>query len=228
MKFLSFLLSLCFILLVSTMGAAEQAPIINLITAPDAQYSFDESVPVLEVVFPRVFSSDCTIVRFGDETMLIDSSTNSPDMHERIKRAVDLMGITHFDIAYNSHPHRDHILGFPIIYEYAPFNQLYVTFTDDADFSQKKVAKFMREHDVAMPMIGNGDFLSLGENAEVSIAVIQRKENEYWSLNDRSAMLHITYGDRTILLAGDNENRAQTYFAENPPHVPLKADIMKI
>jgi hypothetical protein len=39
------------------------------------EYVFPEGTPVLEIVFPRVYSSDCAIIRFGDETMMIDAST---------------------------------------------------------------------------------------------------------------------------------------------------------
>jgi len=205
----------------------EENIIVNLLETPDAHFEFDADQPILEIVFPRVFSSDCTIIRFGEKNMLVDASTDSPDMHERIKRAIELVGIDHFDIAYNSHPHRDHILGFPIIFEYAPFDKFYVTFPDDADFNQKKIMKFMRDHDVPTQMLGNGDTVELGNQDSLAISIIQRRDNEYWSLNDRSAMLHITYGKRTILLCGDNESRSQKYFSENPPHVSLKADIMK-
>ena len=33
------------------------------------EFVFPEGTPVLEIVFPRVYSSDCAILRFGDETM---------------------------------------------------------------------------------------------------------------------------------------------------------------
>lgn len=227
MKILIVLFSALLLCVLSSSAFSESTPIINLISDPDAQYSFKDEAVILEVVFPRVFSSDCTIIRFGEETILVDASTDSPDMHERIRAAVELMNIDHFDIAYNSHPHRDHILGFPIIYEYAPFEKFYVTFPDDADFNQKKIMKFMREHDVPTELLNHGDHLTLlADNAPV-ISVIQHRDNTYWPLNDRSAMLHISYGDRTILLTGDNETRAQKFFCENPPYVSLKSDIMK-
>ncbi len=40
-------------------------------------------------------------------------------------------------------------------------------------------------------------------------------------MNDQSAMLMVQYGDRRMLLAGDNENRSQQYFAANPPEIGL-------
>ena len=40
-------------------------------------------------------------------------------------------------------------------------------------------------------------------------------------------MLMVQYGDRRILFAGDNENRSQKYYVENPPACGLNADILK-
>lgn len=227
MKITRLLLCLVVLSLLSAVSLADSGSIVNLIENPDAEYALDESVPILEVVFPRVYSSDCTIIRFGDETLLVDASTDSPTMHERIRAAIEAMGIDHFDIAYNSHPHRDHILGFPIIHDYAPLEKFFVTFPEDSDVNLKKIMRIMKEKEVPIELLGHGDRLQLGEESSLVIDIIQRRDNEYWSLNDRSAMLHITYGDRTMLLTGDNGARSQLYFCENLPSSSLKADIMK-
>lgn len=220
---------LLILLILPCLCAAENtsSPVINLIDNPEAEYAFAPDSVILEIVFPRVFSSDCIILRFGEETMLVDASTESPDMQERIRTAISLMEIDHFDVAYNSHPHRDHIMGFPIIHEYAPLKKFVVTFPQDFDWRMREIVKFMNDNGIPVENVGNGDHMSMGAAGEVSIEVIQRNVNKLWPVNDRSAMLHITYGERTILLTDDNENRSQHYFTENPPHVPLKADILK-
>ena len=221
------LLALFLLLLALPLSAIAQGSVINLIEQPDAQYTFDPDATLLEIVFPRIFSSDCAIIRFGEETMLVDSSTESEDMHERIRMAIELMGIDHFDIAYNSHPHRDHIMGFPIINEYAPFGKFLITFPADYDWRMRKIVGQMEDSGVPVEVVGDGDRLSLGSNGEVSIEIFQRSVNKSWPLNDRSAMLRITYGDRIFLMPGDNESRSQKYFAETLPAEILKADILK-
>lgn len=60
----------------------------------------------------------------------------------------------------------------------------------------------------------------------VKMTVIQNRKSS-WGVNDQSAMLMVQYGDRRMLLAGDNENRSQQYFAANPPEIGLNADIFK-
>lgn len=82
--------------------AEETGVVIDRTANLTEEYLFPEGTPLLEIVFPRVFSSDCAILRFGEETMMIDSSTKSVRMQDRIRTAIQSMGIDHIDVAYNS------------------------------------------------------------------------------------------------------------------------------
>lgn len=191
------------------------------------EFVFPEGTPVLEIVFPRVFSSDCAILRFGDETMMIDASTLNQKMKNRIKTALTSMGVEKIDTAYNSHPHDDHIDGFPTVDSYCPIGRMILTFEEDFDKHMKTVVTYCNEQGIPIEHAGDGDVLTMGENGEVTLRVIQRNDTGKWKANDRSAMLLIQFGERTILFAGDVENRAQRSYATNPPEGGLKADILK-
>ncbi len=219
------LLAMLMLLTLLFSTAAAEGCIVNLIDDPYAPFEFAEGAEILEFVFPRVYSSDCIIIRYGDEVMMVDASTRNEKMRNRIFTACDSIGVDHIDIAYNSHPHDDHIDGFEFVYEYAPFDKFVITFPDDFDPRMRSAIKFMNANSIPVESVGDGDVLSLGDGA-VTMTVIQRPY-EKWGVNDQSAMLMIQYGDRRILLAGDNENRAQQWFAANEPAVGLKADIFK-
>lgn len=191
------------------------------------EYVFPENTPVLEIVFPRVFSSDCAIIRFGEETMMIDASTLNQKMKSRIKTALTSMGVEKIDVAYNSHPHDDHIDGFPTVDSYCPIGKMILTFEEDFDSHMKKVVAYCNEQGIPIEHAGDGDVLTMGANGEVTMRVIQRNDTGKWKANDRSAMLLIQYGERTILFSGDVENRAQRSYSTNPPEGGLKADILK-
>ena len=223
------LLSVCaLILLLSPLcaRAEEQPVVINLVEDASQDYRFKEGAPLLEIVFPRVISSDCAILRFEDQVMMIDSSTRSEKMNNRIQTACQTIGVDHIDVAYNSHPHNDHIDGFPDINEQMPIGKLITTFPSDFDFHIKQVTDYMNEHDIPVERVYDGDVMTLGESDAVTLTVIQEL-HESWPLNDQSAMLMVQYGDRRMLFAGDNENRSQQYFAANPPEIGLNADIFK-
>lgn len=215
------------LMLLLPLAALAEGVVYNRTDNLTEEYVFPEGTPVLEIVFPRVYSSDCAILRFGDEVMMIDASTKNKTMRARIRTAVEAMGIDHIDVAYNSHPHDDHIDGFQFVHEYAPIGQLMIAFPEDYDARMKEAVKFCNDNDIPIVHVQNGDVLTMGENGEVTLTVIQRWGTKAWDANDQSAMLLIRYGERTILFTGDVENRAQRDYGENPPACGLKADILK-
>ena len=223
-RLISLLIAL--LLLLPAMVLAEGA-VYNRTGNLTEEYVFPEGTPVLEIVFPRVYSSDCAILRFGDEVIMIDASTKNKTMRARIRTAMDAMGVDHIDTAFNSHPHDDHIDGFQFIHEYAPIGQMYIAFPEDYDPRMKEAVKFCNDHGIPVLHVQDGDVLTMGENGEVTLTVIQRWGTKAWDTNDQSAMLLVRYGERTILFTGDVENRAQRDYGENPPACGLKADILK-
>ncbi len=221
-------LMLCLLPAAFAEDAAEPAEII--IDRTDnltEEYQFPEGTPVLEIVFPRVFSSDCAIIRFGEETMMIDASTLNVRMKNRIRTALESMGVDHIDVAYNSHPHDDHIDGFPTVDSYCPIGRMVLTFEEDFDKHMKDVVAYCHDKLIPIVHVGDGDVLTMGPNDEVTMRVIQRHDTKNWGANDRSAMLLIQYGERTILFAGDVENRAQASYANKPVEGGIQADILK-
>lgn len=224
MKRLISLLLILFLLPLNVL--AESCAIVNRTENLTEEFVFPEGTPILEIVFPRVYSSDCAIIRFGDETMMIDASTSNPTMIGRIRTAMDSMGIDHIDLAYNSHPHDDHLDGFPFVHDYAPIQRFAVAFPADFNGRMKTLTAFAAEHAIPVTQLQDGDTLTLGDGA-VTMTVIQRWNNPKWGANDLSAMLLIRFGDRTILFAGDVEHRAEQAMLNELPTCGLKADIIK-
>ena len=148
--------------------------------------------------------------------------------HTHGSRAANLeTGVDHIDVAFNSHPHDDHIDGFPHVDSYCPIGKMILTFEENYDSHMKKVVKYCKEQEIPIEHVGDGDVLTMGPNGEVTMRVIQRNDTGKWGANDRSAMLLIQYGERTILFTGDVENRAQKSYFTNVPEGGIKADILK-
>lgn len=211
--------------LLMPLAFADDSVIINLVDDPYADYAFEEGADILEIVFPRVYSSDCAILRYQGQVTMIDASTKNQTMRNRIYTACDTIGVDHIDIAYNSHPHDDHIDGFQYVNEYAPISKLLITFPADFDSHMKAAVRYMNEHDIPVENVESGDVITLGDGA-VTMTVIQYRYSG-WTVNDQSAMLMLQYGDRRFLFVGDNENRSQKWHVEHSPAIGLKADIMK-
>lgn len=191
------------------------------------EYTFPEGTPILEIVFPRVYSSDCAIVRFGYDVMMIDASAETNIMQRRVQSALTSMGVDYIDIAFNSHPHHDHINGFSEVVKSVPIGRLVLTFEEDYNSKITRVTKDFNARGIPVEHAGGGDVFYLGAGEDVTIRVIQRNDTGSWSGNDRSAMLHIQYGERSILFAADIELPAQRSYGANSPDGSIQADILK-
>lgn len=71
------LLLLMMAMLLPTFAVAETPVIVNLVENPDAEYHFEDGAKILEIVFPRVYSSDCILLRYDGMVMMIDASTKN-------------------------------------------------------------------------------------------------------------------------------------------------------
>lgn len=216
------------LLLLPVAAVAEESPVIIDRTGNlTEEYQFPEGTPILEIVFPRVYSSDCAIVRYGYDVMMIDASTATDEMQERVQSALYSMGVDYIDVAINSHPHDDHINGFIPVAENFPVGRLVLAFEEDFDENMIRVVNYYNENDIPIEHVEDGDVFYMGPQEDVTIRVIQRNDSGTWEANNRSAMLHIQFGERSILFTGDVENHAQRSYGENPPEGGLKADILK-
>lgn len=81
------LLLLMMAMLLPTFAMAETPVIVNLVENPDAEYHFEDGAKILEIVFPRVYSSDCILLRYDGMVMMIDASTKNATMRNRIYTA---------------------------------------------------------------------------------------------------------------------------------------------
>lgn len=208
-------------------AGAEEGFIIDRTDNLTEEYRFAEGTPILEIVFPRVYSSDCAILRYGYDVMMIDASTATNEMQDRIRSALYSMGVDYIDIAFNSHPHADHINGFIPLSEYYPIGCLLLTFEEDYNDPMRRVVSAFTAKDIPIEHVQDGDVFFLGPEEDVTIRVLQRNDSGTWEANNRSAMLHIQFGERSILFAADVENHAQRSFGEHPPAEGLRADILK-
>lgn len=217
-----------FILMGASARAEESLPVlIDRTNELTEEYTFPADTPVLEIVFPRVYSSDCAIVRFGYDVMMIDASAETNIMQRRVQSALTSMGVDYIDIAFNSHPHHDHINGFSEVVKNVPIGRLVLTFEEDYNSKIIRVTKDFNARAIPVEHAGGGDVFYLGAGEDVTVRVLQRNDSGAWSGNDRSAMLHIQYGERSILFAADIELPAQRSYGTNPPDGGIQADILK-
>ena len=214
------LIALLLILLMLPAAALGENSVINLTVNPDQEWQFCEGAPILEMFFPPVKGADACILRMGDEVMMIDAATIG--QRARVAATLEYAGIDRVDVGFNTHPHDDHIAGFQAVPDAAELGKLVITFPEDANFHMQETLKGMKEKGIPVEHAKNGDVFKLGQ---AELEVIQMSTS-WFSENNRSAMLMVKYGNRSILMAADVELDGQNELLQTRPE-DLKADILK-
>lgn len=184
--------------------------------APDAE-TFDLYVcPLL--------GADCMVLKCGGQTMLVDMGKAND--YEIIKGVLNDLGVDHIDIAFNTHPHTDHLGSMIQLLADYPVGRFMTAFADDYtadEVVQRSTLRAVHAAGVPVTYVEDGYAFSLGG---AQMTVIRQTKYMYPepNPNPQSAMLKITFGERSILLCADVVQTAQLYIAQTHD---LKADIFK-
>ena len=214
---------LALLMLCAFVLAEEEAPVlVDRINAPEANadFAFAEDAALFEVICPQILNCDAILLRCGGETILVDAATQG--QAKRIINMCKQLGITRIDKVINTHPHEDHIGGFRDLIKEVEVGELWICFPEDYNDHMKAAVGHAQRAEIPVVHYADGDVLTLG-GATVQVWKLDGKASE---LNDCSAQIYITYGERTMLMAADLESNGQTKFVELKGDA-LKADILK-
>lgn len=167
-----------------------------------------------------LMGADSMVLTAQGQTMLVDMGTDTS--YPVIKGVLDELGVERIDIAFNSHPHDDHIGSMKQVLKNYPVGAFMTAFPerDPDNSSQRTVVNAVHAADVPVITVDDGDTFTLGD---VQMTVI--RQTKYGGYNQRSAMLRIKYGECTLLLTGDVVDAVQRDIAREHD---LSADIFKL
>lgn len=182
---------------------------------PDSDFS---------VTFLDVGQGDCSVIRSGDKTMLIDGG--EPENADKILNFLKENSITKLDYVVATHPHSDHMGALPEVInnikveniiipdipeEYVPTTLIYENFLLAV---QKSGANVIAAECGNKYSLGDADFKIL--------APVEDDEE----LNNMSVVLKMTFGNNSFLFTGDAEKKVETALLESG--ADLSADVIKI
>lgn len=217
------ILCLTLSILLST-GAYAEDILLNKTRGDHADFAFAEDAKLLEVYFPRVFGCDSAFIRYGEYSMLIDCAGNQ---WKTVKQTLDKLGVTELTYAVNSHPDADHIGGFNRVLKDIPAGEFLLGFPEDHDSGDEVRFQVYEDlHAMGIPFrrVQHGDTIEFGD---VQITVYQRTDEHLPRVNNKSVMLMIRYGERSIFFTGDIQAAAQELIGENAEGLDLDCDILK-
>lgn len=153
---------------------------------------------------------DCMILTSPDgKVMVLDAG--HPFSSEYVTSALDAMGVTRIDYLVASHPHIDHIGGFPALMDRYEIGAVY---TSPLEYDSTYYHAYMNElasRGLEHVILTEGDVLMFGEQVRVDVFNPQEgaapteaeKKNRTEFVNNQSLALKFTFGESTLMLAGD-------------------------
>lgn len=154
---------------------------------------------------------DCMILTSPDgKIMVLDAG--HPLATDYVIAALDAMGITRIDYLVASHPHIDHIGGFPALIDRYEIGAVYTSpLTYETSSYYQAYLKALQARGIEHIVLAEGDTLAFGDQIHIDVmnppAVIAYPEDYPEGgtqfINNHSLVLKFTYGTSTLMFAGD-------------------------
>jgi len=173
----------------------------------------------LSVHFIDVGQADCILLLLPNgEDMLIDAGKNSDG--DIITAYLKALGVTDIEYAVGTHPHADHIGGMDDVLRAFPTDVLYMPALSADTKTYKDVLAAAEEKNVPIQTAAAG--VTVYNADGLSITMVAPSE-ENTDANNASAVLLVTYLNRTFLFTGDAEKESEALVQGD-----IAADVLKV
>ena len=154
---------------------------------------------------------DCMILTSPEgKVMVLDAG--HPLSSGYVTDALDAMGVKKIDYIVASHPHIDHIGGFTALMDRYEIGAVYTSGLDYSSSSYYRAyMDAVAKKNLTHVILSEGDVLEFGEKVRVdvynpvkdAVPTAAEEKNRTEFINNQSLALKFTYGESTIMLAGD-------------------------
>ena len=176
---------------------------------------------VLDVQIIDVGQADCTLIKMPDgQNMLIDAGNNSDGGY--LVDYLESEDVEKIDYLIGTHPHADHIGGMDDIIENFEIGTIYMPRATANTKTFEEVLIAIKKKGLKIETATAGKKVLEGE---VSAVFLSPSGEYYEELNDYSAVLKLTYGDKSFLFMGDAEALAEKEILQK---FDVKSDVLKV
>lgn len=159
---------------------------------------------------PKVATGDSYLITTPDgKNMLMDAGI--AEAGKQVVKYLDDLGIKELDIAYNTHPHADHLGGYAEVLRAKDAKAYYRQSHDYTASSQYRntISQVTRKN-IPQKVLKAGDTFELGNEVKFEVLSPNESElnsviknNEASTINFYSLVLKMTYKDNSFLFPGD-------------------------
>lgn len=195
----------------------------NLFTKPTKPVSNPSGS--CSVHFIDVGQGDCTLICAGNETILIDAGENNKG--DEVLLYLSRLGITKLDYVIGTHAHSDHIGGLDTV-----INSIEVENIILSDLPEKMVPTTKTYTDLLEAIVNRNVNLIVAEPKDSYnigggvLTLLSPVDDDYKDLNDFSVVSRFDFGNKSILVTGDAEEKAEKDILQSGAY--LNADILKV
>lgn len=176
----------------------------------------------LTVRFFDVEQGDAALVTSpGGATVLIDAG---PD-EEQVATELSALGVKRLDVAVATHPHADHVAGFPAVFARFPVGVVLDPGCDEPSPAYESFLRAVRDEGLAVRHPRAGEVLVAGDLRIDVLAPVACASGTASDPNNDSLVLRVSIGDDVVLFPADAEVPSQQQMLD--AGVPLEADLLK-
>ena len=164
---------------------------------------------------------DCTLIRVGDNAMIIDAGNNG--YGTQVRRYIEKLGIEKLDYVIGTHPDSDHIGGLDVVIYNFECGKIFMPDCSKDTKTYDDVIQIVKNKNYKITSPKVGETYKLGEAKFTIIAPLHYDYDDNY--NDCSISIMLEYGNNKFLFTGDCEEAAETDLIESG--YDLDADLFK-
>lgn len=157
------------------------------------------------VSFVNVGSADCTLIKCGDKSVLIDGGTNL--VTDKITAYLKRSSVTHLDAVIVSHPDSDHIGSLPdIIDEFGTDVVYFGKYSDSHKTPEyEKLVNSIKENNIKTVIPVSDKPVEIGNMT----FKFYQPEKDFGNTNDNSLVTMLQYDEKRFLFTGDISSKRE-------------------
>jgi competence protein ComEC len=158
------------------------------------------------------------IVTEDGYSMVYDFGISGANTHEVIIPFLEDHGVSEIDYAVLSHPHQDHLGGFPQLLDSMPIAHYIDPVIETTNQTYGHSLERIERYEIEASIARQGDTYSLGELVELEILwpadEFVMNPDGTPDVNDNSTVIRADVGKVSILLTGDNERESERILSD--------------